>query len=211
MSWLYAFKPVKDRILYPVSHALRVTGVTPNMITIAGVLMSAVAGLLTLSGYLYTGIVVFVLGAGLDAFDGSFARACGMCSAFGQYFDGICDRLSELVFIAGAVAGGAPVSAVAVAAGSVVLLGSRIYNHHRGLTSDGAMFGRPERLTLLILGLLTPAPYASIVFGLAGILCLISSAQILASGGQVRTNRAERQKTEHGIGHRDGNRKGEMQ
>lgn len=194
MSRLYAFKPQKDRALYSASHILLAAGVTPNMVTAAGLLMSVIAGLLAASGHLYAGIFFFMIGACLDAVDGSFARACGLSSEFGRYFDSVCDRLSEMVLIMGAVAGGVPASAFAVAAGSVLLLASRIYNHRKGLNSNAAMFGRPERLALLIAGLLAPAPYNTTLFLVAGILCLISSGQILASGMR-RNHRLLQEKT----------------
>ncbi|MGA9141433.1 MAG: CDP-alcohol phosphatidyltransferase family protein, partial [Methanocella sp.] len=63
---------------------------------------------------------------------------------------------------------------------------SRIYNHRKGLNSNAAMFGRPERLALLIAGLLSPAPYNTVLFLVAGFLCLISSGQILASDHSIR-------------------------
>jgi phosphatidylglycerophosphate synthase len=185
MSWLYVLKPQKDRALYSASHILQAIGVTPNMVTAAGLLMSIFAGLLAATGHLYAGIFFFMIGACLDAVDGSFARACGLSTEFGRYFDSICDRLSELAFIAGAVIGGVSSSAFAVIAGSVLLLASRTYNHRKGLNSNAAMFGRPERLALLIAGLLAPAPYNTALFLVAGILCLVSSGQILASGTRV--------------------------
>jgi phosphatidylglycerophosphate synthase len=125
-----------------------------------------------------------MIGACLDAVDGSFARACGLSTEFGRYFDSLCDRLSELVFVAGAVIGGVSSSAFAVLAGSLFLMASRIYNHRKGLNSNAALFGRPERLALLIAGLLSPAPYNTALFLAAGFLCLVSSGQILASGGK---------------------------
>ncbi len=181
MSWLYTFKPQKDRALDSASRFLLAAGVTPNMVTATGLLLSVIGGLLAASGHLYAGIFFFIIGACLDAVDGSFARACGLCTGFGRYFDSICDRLSELVLITGAVIGGVSSSAFAVIAGSLLLLASRIYNHRKGLNSNAAMFGRPERLALLIAGLLSPAPYNTTLFLVAGLLCLISSGQILAS------------------------------
>ena len=181
MSMLYVFKPQKDRALHSASRILRKAGVTPNMVTAAGLLMSVIAGRLAMSGHLYAGIFLFMLGACLDAVDGSFARACGLSSEFGKYFDSVCDRLSELAFIMGAVIGGVPASAFAVIAGSLILMASRIYNHRRGLNSNAAMFGRPERIALLVAGLLSPDPYNTVLFLAAGFLCLVSSAQALAS------------------------------
>ena len=182
MSMLYALKPLKDRALNKVSIALLSAGITPNMVTAAGLLLSIIAGLLAAAGHLYAGILVFILGACLDAVDGSFARACGLTTEFGRYFDSLCDRSSELVFIAGAVIGGVSQAALAVIAGSMLLLAARIYHHRKGLNSNAAMFGRPERLALLVVGLISPAPFNTALFLVAGFLGLISSCQILASG-----------------------------
>ncbi len=195
MSMLYAYKPQKDIALRNISRYLLNRGITPNMVTTAGLILSVAAGLIAMSGHLYVGIFLFLAGACLDAADGSFARACGMCTEFGRYFDSICDRLSELVFIAGAVIGGAPLSALLVIGGSFLLLTARIYNHRKGLSSDAAMFGRPERLALLIMGMISPAPYNTILFIIAGTLCVISSMQILASG--TRTVRTLASTAEH--------------
>ena len=186
MSWLYEFKPQKDRALRSVSHLLMAVGVTPNMITATGLLVSIIAGLFAMSGHLYVGIAIFLFGAGLDAVDGSFARACGLTSEFGRYFDSICDRLSELAFITGAVLGGVSLFALIVIAGSMLLLASRIYNHSRGLSSNAAMFSRPERISLLIVGLLVPYPYNTVIFILTGFLSIVSSAQVLTSSIHTR-------------------------
>lgn len=187
MSWLYLLKPYKDLALQPVSSILHQGGVTPNMLTAAGLALSVFAGLLAAWGYLSASVVVFLTGALLDALDGSLARACGKSTEFGRYFDSVCDRLSELAFVAGAVVGGAPTAAFLVVGGSFLLLASRIYNHLRGLSSDAAMFGRPERLTLLIAGLLASAPFNLALFATACLLCLVSSLQALASG--IRSSR----------------------
>jgi phosphatidylglycerophosphate synthase len=182
MSMLYALKPYKDRLLRPAALGLRAAGLTPNMVTAAGVLLSLAGGLLASSGHLPAGILLFLAGACLDALDGSLARACGLSSEFGRYFDSIADRVSELLFVAGAIAGGAPVAALVVVAGSIVLLAARVNNHRKGLHSNAAMFGRPERIALLIAGLLVPEPYCTASFAIAGLLCIVSSIQALVSG-----------------------------
>lgn len=184
MSFLYALKPEKDRLMCPFCRALGSAGVTPNMVTAAGLLLSIGAGILAASGELNWAILVFLAGAALDALDGSLARACGMGSEFGRYFDSFADRASELFFVVGAVLGGVPATAFLVVLGSFVLLGARVYNHRKGLSSNAAMFGRPERLALLVAGLLCPAPFDTAFFAAAFVLCLVSSAQALASGNR---------------------------
>lgn len=182
MSLLYRWKPEKDRALSPVSLALASSGVTPDLVTAAGVLVSGAAGLVAASGHLHAGIVLFLAGACFDLVDGSLARIAGSGSEFGRYFDSTCDRLSEGVFVAGAIAGGVSPLAAGVVAGSVLLMASRVYNHRRGLGSNAAMFGRPERLLLLVAGMLLPSPGDVLLFGTNTVLCVVSSWQVLASG-----------------------------
>jgi CDP-diacylglycerol---glycerol-3-phosphate 3-phosphatidyltransferase len=185
MSWLYTFKPKKDRMLQRISRSLWSVGVTPNMVTAAGLSMAVVAGFLAMTGHLMIGILFFIFSACLDAVDGSLARTCGLTTEFGRYFDSISDRLSEVALVVGAVLGGVASSAFIVIAGSFILLASRIHNHRMGTNSDAAMFGRPERLTLLTLGLIAPVPFDTWFFMLAGFLCFVSSVQILTSGKEA--------------------------
>lgn len=105
---LYSFKEWKDRLLRPLSRILLAAGVIPNIVTTAGLFVAIVAGIMAASGHLSGGVILFLVAAGLDAVDGSLARASGQTTEFGLYFDGTCDRLSELVFVAGAVVGGIP-------------------------------------------------------------------------------------------------------
>jgi CDP-diacylglycerol--glycerol-3-phosphate 3-phosphatidyltransferase len=180
MSYLYRYKPLKDRLLGPAFGRLRDIGVTPNMITVAGLLLAMVGGVFAAYGLLVPGLVMFLLGACLDAVDGSFARVCGMSTEFGRYLDCTCDRLAELVFIAGAVIGGCSPVAYAVVGGSVVLMLTRVLAHRLGNNSDIASFGRPERLLLLTLGLIFTAPFGDLLFVAAGLLCAISTIQIIS-------------------------------
>ncbi len=182
MSLLYRLKPEKDRILAPVTRPLSSAGVTPNMVTAAGLLVSAAAGLIAASGQLPAAVVVFLLGACFDALDGSLARTSARISVFGLYLDSVCDRLSEAVFVAGAVVGGVHPLALAVVAGSVLLLAARVRNHRMGLRSDAAVIGRPERLALLIAGMLSSFPASVLLFTADALLCVLSSWRVLASG-----------------------------
>jgi phosphatidylglycerophosphate synthase len=121
--------------------------------------------------------------------DGSVARGANRATEFGLYFDGISDRLSELFFVAGVVLGaGVPPSAFFVIGGAFMLLFARVYGrtHGRGIVST--TFGRPERLALLIAGILCPAPLNTVLFVAAALCCVISSAQILALGRSRRAN-----------------------
>jgi CDP-diacylglycerol---glycerol-3-phosphate 3-phosphatidyltransferase len=79
----------------PVVRPLARLGVTPNMLTVLGVLGNIGAGALATDGdFLLAGVVV-LLASALDMFDGALARATGQATAFGSAFDATMDRVSE--------------------------------------------------------------------------------------------------------------------
>ena len=54
-------------------------------------------------------------------------------------------------------------------------------------------FWRPERLALLIVGVLCPTPINTVLFVAAGLCCVFSYAQILARGITVQNERREKE------------------
>ena len=183
MSLFYRYKPHKDAVLLRVATRLDRAGVTPNQITAIGLCLAFSSGLAALRGHLYIGIILFAVAVFCDALDGSVARATNRGTEFGLYFDGVSDRFSEFFFVAGAVFGaGVPPSAFLVIGGAFTLLFARIYGRMHGRDHVFTTFGRPERVALLIAGILSPAPFNTVLFIAAALCCVISSAQILASG-----------------------------
>ena len=183
MSLFYRYKPHKDAVLLRVATRLDRAGVTPNQITAIGLCLAFSSGLAALRGHLYIGIILFAVAVFCDALDGSVARGTNRGTKFGLYFDGISDRFSELFFVAGAVFGaGVPPSAFLVIGGAFALLFARVYSRTHGRDHVFTTFGRPERVALLIAGILSPAPFNTVLFVTAALCCVISSAQILALG-----------------------------
>ena len=86
-------------------------GVTPNMLTILGVLLAS------LTGYAYTlapvnrvylvycGVLIIVSGF-VDAIDGVLARSTGKVTRFGGFFDSVADRYSDAVIYTGIIVAG---------------------------------------------------------------------------------------------------------
>jgi phosphatidylinositol phosphate synthase len=76
-------------------------GVTPNMLTVVGVLGNVAAAWLAAEGeFLWAGILV-LLSSALDMFDGALARATGQATPFGSAFDATLDRVSEAAVLFG--------------------------------------------------------------------------------------------------------------
>ncbi len=89
-----------DKVMHPVGGFIGRSGITPNQITIFGVLVQAVASYLIVIDRLGAAGVVLIVAALLDTVDGAVAKARGLTSKFGALLDSTMDRLSDaLVFL----------------------------------------------------------------------------------------------------------------
>jgi len=111
--------------------------VTPNQLTLASLLISAIAALVTALGHLVLGGFLIQFASIFDGVDGEVARARGQATRKGAMLDAVLDRYGD-VFMIGAVAyaamglGVEPVTAAI--AGLAALSGSLMvsYLHARG-------------------------------------------------------------------------------
>lgn len=93
------------RLIHPLSRRLTTllipTGVTPNMVSVMGVVMAAVAaGFYGWLPWPVSALLGFVAHLGWHVFDGAdgdLARRTGKSSPSGEVVDGICDYLSHVV------------------------------------------------------------------------------------------------------------------
>ena len=76
-------------------------GIHPNTLTIAGLLLSVVAGVFAAQGKLLAAGIFYLIGGSLDAIDGSLARAQGKVTRFGAILDSTLDRYGESALLAG--------------------------------------------------------------------------------------------------------------
>ena len=85
----------------PGARLLQAVGLTPNTITLMGFAVCVAAAYLVGNGWLLAGGIVFLLGGGLDMFDGALARLTGKASPFGALMDSVFDRLGEAALFVG--------------------------------------------------------------------------------------------------------------
>ncbi|MCH7836532.1 MAG: CDP-alcohol phosphatidyltransferase family protein [Chloroflexi bacterium] len=85
----------------PIVGVLARGGVTPNMLTLAGVLGNAGAAALAARGDFLPAGIVMLAASSLDMLDGALARATGKATRFGSVFDAVMDRLSEAAVLFG--------------------------------------------------------------------------------------------------------------
>jgi len=165
------------RLVGPVVAVLAKLGVTPNMVSVAGVVISLGAGLCFASGFFLAAALVTTVGATCDILDGQLARGRYGPTVFGAFLDSTLDRVGELFTFIGLAwffSGGTPplgagpagpVSPWAVAfillavAGSFMVSYTRARAEGLGVECKTGLMQRPERVVLLIAGaLLAPIP-----------------------------------------------------
>ena len=165
----------------PVVRLLASLGVTPNMLTVAGVIGNAGAAVLAARGdFLPAGIIVLAASS-LDLFDGALARATGRATDFGSVFDAVMDRVSEAAVLFGILIyfsdrGGRSEELLAFAAvvGSILVSYVRARAQIIGLNLREGLFTRAERVILLAGGLIIDqvTPMLWVLAVLAGVTAL---------------------------------------
>ncbi len=88
-------------VLSPFVWAFEKLRITPDELTVAGLLAHVVAGLLFGLDVMPWGVAALLLGQALDTFDGQLARATGYASPFGSFLDSICDHLGDFAVYLG--------------------------------------------------------------------------------------------------------------
>jgi phosphatidylglycerophosphate synthase len=85
------------RVLKPifefVASVFQKLHITPNTITVFALVLSVVVAYLIIIDQLFWAGVLYFIGAGLDAIDGTLARQMGVRSNFGAFLDSTLDRL----------------------------------------------------------------------------------------------------------------------
>ena len=158
-------KYVRPLLSIPVAKLvewMQGAGVTPNMVTYAGFLLTIVSAIILGTGAFRIGGFVLWTAAMFDMLDGSLARATNQSSVFGAFIDSTLDRYSESVTFLAMVYyySAAPGSRMQLVLIFIILVGSLMVSYTRaraeGLNvkvTEGWL-QRPERLTLLITGLI---------------------------------------------------------
>lgn len=166
----------------PLVRLLARTPVTPNTLTWFGVLIAAGAGVLIALGHPFAAGFVVLFGGFFDTIDGALARYTGQTSRFGAILDSTLDRLGEAVVLLGIMVmyAGQQSKAGVVVVG-IVWMASVLVSYIRaraeamGLECEVGLFTRPERVVVLVLGLLlSPIGNALLIT-----LCVIATLSVV--------------------------------
>src|SRR3954447_5071730 len=134
---------------------------TPNAISMTGLVLNVVAAVLVGYGYYFLGGIAFIVGSVCDTLDGRYSRMSGKGTAFGAFLDSTLDRIEEgIVLTAVAVRFAMTGDEAAVAGCMIAVLASLMVSYTRaraealGAENKGGIATRPVRVVILSIGLL---------------------------------------------------------
>lgn len=146
------------RVLAPVAGALVRLGVTPNQLTVTGLLAMAASGVFLAFGRFGWAGAALAVGGLCDMLDGAVARGSGLASVFGAFLDSTADRFAEMFFFAGLLVfftAREPSVLYALltfltAGGSFLVSYARARSEGLGIPCGVGWMERPERMVLLL-------------------------------------------------------------
>lgn len=146
-------------LLEKIVAAITATGISPNVLTLFGLIVNFWAAVLFATGMFRSAATVIFFAGFLDMLDGQVARRAKRVTAFGAFFDSTLDRYSDMALYMGllvyyAVNGRAAyvILAAVATAGSVMVSYSRARAESLIPSCKVGFMERPERVVLLILG-----------------------------------------------------------
>ncbi len=151
--------------------------VTPNQVTVAGMLATFIAAALAGFGYLLAAALVLAFAGTFDILDGALARVTRKSYPYGAFLDSTTDRYSEGAIYLGIAAYFLThpsadltfkvLGCMAALAGSYLVSYVRARAQSLGFKCDVGLFARPERVVATVVGLLFPVVLPFVIYLLA--------------------------------------------
>jgi len=180
------FRTPVDKAVKPLGNSLRRTGLSPDHLTVMGLLVAIGAAVAIGFGQLRLGLLLVVLAALPDLLDGALAKASNTSSQRGAFFDSTIDRFADALLFGGvawhfASTENAHLALLpfAVMALSSVISYMRAKAESLGLDAKGGLMERAERIIALCLGLLFPVLLIPILWAMLA-LTFVTAVQRFA-------------------------------
>lgn len=177
-----ARRALSNYVETPVALLMSRVGLTPNLVTIIGLLIAGVAAYLIGVGLWWAGGLVALFAGIFDMFDGALARNTGRASDFGALLDSTIDRVSEAVVLLGVLAfylagdndwGAMLVYAALV--GSIMVSYMRARSEGLGIECKVGVMQRPERVALTGLGLIVAHWIPVVMLVVLGVIAALTT------------------------------------
>ena len=182
-----------------LGRAVARTGLTPNMLTVIGLLGMGGAATLAAYGEFWQAGIVMLAAACFDMLDGAVARATDRASDWGAVFDAVSDRLADFALLFGLLiwyTAAERFDRTAVVLIGVSLFGSMMVSYTRskagefGISIRSGLGTRLERVLIMAIGLLS-AQIIPILWLLAVLTNLTALQRWFITWRAMRTIEAE--------------------
>jgi CDP-diacylglycerol---glycerol-3-phosphate 3-phosphatidyltransferase len=168
--------------LDPLGGFFNRLGLTPNTMTMLGLLGNTIGAFYLARGEMLTGGLFVLLMTPIDALDGTMARLRGESSDFGAFVDSVTDRYSELIIYGGLLYHflnlGNPLGGLlvfAAAAGSILVSYVKARAEGLGYEAKVGLLTRVERYLVLAPSLVLNQPFIGL--GIIAVLANITALQ----------------------------------
>ena len=148
-----SFRAPIEKVVRPVGMLLRRTGMSPDHLTILGILFAIAASVAIAQGALRGGFALVILAALPDMLDGALAKASNTASQRGAFFDSVIDRVTDSVLFGGVAWYFASEKSPHLALLPMAIMGfSSLISYERakaealGLYAKGGLMERAERI-----------------------------------------------------------------
>jgi len=160
-----------EKAVKPIGDRLRRTRLTPDHLTVVGLVVAVAAAVSIALGWLALGLLLVIMAALPDLLDGALAKASNTSSQRGAFFDSVVDRVTDSLLFGGVAwyfasneSAHMAILPLAVAAMSSVISYERAKAESLGLQAKCGLMERAERIILLCIGLLFPVILVAVMW-----------------------------------------------
>lgn len=168
-----------EKAVKPIGDRLRRTRLTPDHLTVVGLVVAVAAAVSIALGWLALGLLLVIMAALPDLLDGALAKASNTSSQRGAFFDSVVDRVTDSLLFGGVAwyfasneSSHMAILPLAVAAMSSVISYERAKAESLGLQAKGGLMERAERIILLCIGLLFPVILVAVMWVMLALVTL---------------------------------------
>ena len=170
------------QIVTMIIRPLAGLGITPNTLTVLGLILSILTAVILAQGFFLAGGLLVLFAGIFDMFDGAMARARNASTTFGAFFDSTLDRYSESIILFGLLLFALQKPVIQerfwpfqyeqswmiilvfiAAVGSFMVSYAKARAEGLGLECKTGLLARPERVVILAIGLLFGAVFWALV------------------------------------------------
>jgi CDP-diacylglycerol--glycerol-3-phosphate 3-phosphatidyltransferase len=167
-------------VVEPIARGLLRVGITPDMVTIAGTVLTVTTALVLIPQERFVpALVLLAVFTVADVFDGTMARLTGTQGPWGAWLDATMDRIADVAIFGSLVMWAAwhsdtltTMLAWACLAGAVAISYAKARAEAVGATANGGIAERAERLIVVGIGAILVA--AGVSWGMTAALAVLA-------------------------------------